>query len=314
MECSEMSDYVLIHGAWQLVLEANAPPDDCRGHRVFTPTLTGLGERVHLLSRDVGLDTHIADVAKLLLWEDLRDIVLVGHSYGGIVVRHVADRLPDRVRSLVYLDAFIPEDGKSLVDHLPDSGKRHREQALAQSNGWKVSPPPASVFAVNAADAAWLDRQCTMHPLSSLEDPDVGEASAEESSDSGSARSARPAFEDGIADAQERFRGLRRPRERAQRLQRRHRWRDRHRVFHPQPTGGALVRHTHFARIFRRWQLSGSPSRKSAAVQGASVRLKGRPGLTTPLLQAPSVLYGLVTFGQFSPISADALFAWNGRS
>jgi pimeloyl-ACP methyl ester carboxylesterase len=168
-----MTDYVLIHGAWhggwcwrrlgRLMTAA--------GHRVFTPTLTGLGERMHLLSRDVGLDTHIADVANLLIWEELRDVVLVGHSYGGIVVRHVADRLPDRVRALVYLDAFVPEDGKSVVDHLPDAGKRYREQALAQGDGWKVPPPPASVFAVNAADAAWVDRQCTLHPLSSFEAP-----------------------------------------------------------------------------------------------------------------------------------------------
>ena len=81
------------------------------------------------------------DVANLLLWEDLRDIVLVGHSYGGIVVRHVADRLPDRVRSLVYLDAFIPEDGKSLVDHLPDSGKRHREQAQPRAMAGRFRRP-----------------------------------------------------------------------------------------------------------------------------------------------------------------------------
>ena len=83
----------------------------------FMTTLTGLGERSHLLSRDVGLDTHIADVANLMIWEDLRDIVLVGASYGGIVARHVADRMPDRIRSLVYLDAFVPENGKALFDY-----------------------------------------------------------------------------------------------------------------------------------------------------------------------------------------------------
>jgi pimeloyl-ACP methyl ester carboxylesterase len=148
MECSKMTDYVLIHGAWRgsWCWKRVRHLMTAGGHRIFTPTLTGLGERVHLLSRNVGLDTHIADVANLLLWEDLRDIVLVGHSYGGIVARHVADRLQDRVRSLVYLDAFVPEDGKSLVDHLTDSGKRYREQALAQGNGWKVPPPPSVTF------------------------------------------------------------------------------------------------------------------------------------------------------------------------
>ena len=169
-----MTDYVLIHGAWhgswcwarvRRLLAVGA-------HRVFTPTLTGVGERSHLLSRDVGLDTHVADVANLMIWEDLRDIVLVGHSYGGVVARHdVADRMPDRIRSLIYLDAFVPENGKALFDYLPDEGKGLRELAVAHGEGWKIPPIPASVFAVNAADAAWVDRQCTMHPLSSCEAP-----------------------------------------------------------------------------------------------------------------------------------------------
>jgi pimeloyl-ACP methyl ester carboxylesterase len=168
-----MTDYVLIHGAWhgswcwarvRRLLAAGA-------HRVFTPTLTGVGERSHLLSRDVGLDTHVADVANLMIWEDLRDIVLVGHSYGGFVARHVADRMPDRIRSLIYLDAFVPENGKTLFDYLPDNGEGDRKLAVAHGDGWRVPPRPASAFAVNAADAAWVDRQCTMHPLSSLEAP-----------------------------------------------------------------------------------------------------------------------------------------------
>jgi pimeloyl-ACP methyl ester carboxylesterase len=169
-----MTDYVLVHGAWhgswcwarvrRLLAAAGA-------HRVFTPTLTGVGERSHLLSHDVGLDTHVADVANLMIWEDLRDIVLVGHSYGGVVARHVADRMRDRIHSLVYLDAFVPDDGKALFDYLPDGGKSDRELAAAHGDGWKVPPRPASFFAVNAADADWVDRQCTMHPLSSFEAP-----------------------------------------------------------------------------------------------------------------------------------------------
>ena len=96
---------------------------------------------------------------------------MVGHSYGGGVARHVADRMPDRIRSLIYLDAFVPENGKALFDYLPDDGKSLRELAVAHGDGWKIPPIPASVFAVNAADAAWVDRQCTMHPLSSCEAP-----------------------------------------------------------------------------------------------------------------------------------------------
>src|SRR5258708_39531274 len=107
-----MTDYVLIHGAWhgswcwarvRRLLAAGA-------HRVFTPTLTGVGERFHLLSRDVGLDTHVADVANLMIWENLRDIVLVGHSYGGVVVRQGAGRLPDPIRSLIYLHSLVPQN------------------------------------------------------------------------------------------------------------------------------------------------------------------------------------------------------------
>lgn len=109
--------YVLVHGAWgggwayrkvdSLLTAA--------GHRVYRPTLTGLGERVHLGTPDVGLGTHVTDIANVLLFEDLRNVVLVGHSYGGMVVTGVADRMPERIRHLVFIDALLPEDGESLV-------------------------------------------------------------------------------------------------------------------------------------------------------------------------------------------------------
>ncbi|KRQ09935.1 hypothetical protein AOQ73_09210 [Bradyrhizobium pachyrhizi] len=168
-----MTDYVLIHGAfhgswcWTRVRRLLAS----KGHRVFTPTLTGLGERSHLLSREVSLGTHIADVTNLMTWEELRDIVLVGHSYGGFVVRHVADQMSDRIRSLIYLDAFVPDNGKALFDYVPDKGNKFRALAATNGDGWKLPPPPASFLAVNAADADWVDRQCTMQPLSTFEVP-----------------------------------------------------------------------------------------------------------------------------------------------
>ena len=166
-----MTDYVLIHGAWhgswcwarvRSLLAAKA-------HRVFAPTLTGIGERSHLLSRDIGLDTHVADVTNLMIWEDFRDVVLVGHSYGGVVARHVVDQMPDRIRLLVYVDAFVPDNGKAVFDYLPDRGKSFRDLAMADGDGWKIPPPPARFFAVNPVDADWVDRQCTMHPLSTLD-------------------------------------------------------------------------------------------------------------------------------------------------
>lgn len=118
VEAQEASrTYVLVHGAWgggwafkrvdSLLAAA--------GHRVYRPTLTGLGERVHLASPDIGLGTHVTDIVNVLMFEDLRDVILVGHSYGGMVITGVADRVPERIRHLVFIDALLPDDGESLV-------------------------------------------------------------------------------------------------------------------------------------------------------------------------------------------------------
>ena len=161
-----MTTFVLVHGAWhgswcwQRVRSALQE----RGHQVFTPTLTGLGERSHLLSPEVDLRTHILDVVNLLRLEDLSDIVLCGHSYGGFVVSGAADELPERIRSLVFLDAFVPEHGHCLVDYAPIA----REQL---TDGWKVAPIPAGVFGVNPADREWVDRQCTPQSMACFEQP-----------------------------------------------------------------------------------------------------------------------------------------------
>jgi len=114
--------YVIVHGAmggswdWRVVDSLLT----LRGHRVVRPDLTGLGERVHLASPSIGLGTHIDDVVNAILWERLHDIILVGHSYGGMVITGVADRIPDRIRRLVYLDAFLPVSGEAALD-LADS-------------------------------------------------------------------------------------------------------------------------------------------------------------------------------------------------
>jgi len=108
--------FVLVHGAWAGGWEWKKVGEELlsRGHTVYRPTHTGHGERVHLSSPDVTLDTHITDVVNVILFEDLHDIVLMGHSYGGMVITGVADRVPDRLRCLVYVDAFLPENGESL--------------------------------------------------------------------------------------------------------------------------------------------------------------------------------------------------------
>ena len=167
-----MATFVLVHGAWhgswcwarvrRTLVEA--------GHQVFTPTLTGVGERSHLLARDVDLQVHVDDVANLVRWEELDDVILCGHSYGGCVISGVADALPDRIAALVYLDAFLLEDGECLHDLLPEE-QRGMQLSLASEHGegWRVPPIPAEIFNVNAGDRAWVDRQCTPQPLATFQ-------------------------------------------------------------------------------------------------------------------------------------------------
>src|SRR3954452_9415811 len=113
--------YVLVHGAWGGGWQWAPVAERLRaqGHRVFTPTQTGLGERKHLLSRDITIDTFVEDIVNMLEAEDLRDVVLVGHSFGGISITGAADRVPDRIRHLVYLDALIVQGGQSVFDGMP---------------------------------------------------------------------------------------------------------------------------------------------------------------------------------------------------
>jgi pimeloyl-ACP methyl ester carboxylesterase len=155
-----MATFVLVHGAWHgsWCWKRVRSALQRRGHEVFTPTLTGVGERSHLLTETVDLRTHTLDVLNLIEWEELNDFVLCGHSYGGMVVSGVADRIPDRVRALIYLDAFVPEHGEALADFAPVSG----DELI---DGWKSPPISAAVFGVNSADRSWVDRQCTLQPV-----------------------------------------------------------------------------------------------------------------------------------------------------
>jgi pimeloyl-ACP methyl ester carboxylesterase len=120
------------------------------GHRLVTPTYTGLGERAHLANPSIDLETHIQDILNVIQYEDLRDIVLVGHSYGGMVATGVADR----VTQLIYIDAFVPDDGQSLLDL--NETARPRMQELAKSgDGWRVPPNPTPPD-TPPADVEWL--------------------------------------------------------------------------------------------------------------------------------------------------------------
>jgi pimeloyl-ACP methyl ester carboxylesterase len=142
------------------------------GHRVFCPTLTGLGERAHLLSREVNLSTHIQDVVALLEAEELNEVVLVGHSYGGIVITGVAARAKARLRQLVYLDSAIVEDGQSWASiGLPEVVAERRKSAQESSGGVSLPVPKAEVFGLLAsADIAWVQRRMTPQPFGGYEE------------------------------------------------------------------------------------------------------------------------------------------------
>ncbi len=140
-----MATFVLCHGAHSGAWEWRAVIDLLRadGHTVFAPTLTGLGQRVHLANSGVNLETHINDIANEILFEQLSDVVLVGHSYGGMVITGVADRIPERLSQLIYLDALVPQDGQSVADMLgPEVTAQLRQLTDAVGEGWKVPHIP----------------------------------------------------------------------------------------------------------------------------------------------------------------------------
>ncbi|MBV9756124.1 MAG: alpha/beta fold hydrolase [Alphaproteobacteria bacterium] len=167
--------FVLVHGAWHggWCWARVAPLLAAAGHRILTPTCTGLGDRAHLLSPAVGLDTFIDDVAAAIATEELTDIVLVGHSFAGSVISGVADRMPERIAQLIYLDATVLRSGQSPFDMIPPDVVAARRRAAAESSGGLTLPvPPASAFGVDdPADAAWLARHLRPHPLKTYEDP-----------------------------------------------------------------------------------------------------------------------------------------------
>lgn len=171
-----MTTYVLVHGGghggW--CYQRVARRLRAHGHDVYTPTLTGLGERSHLLRDDVDLEVHIQDIVSVLHYEDLREVILVGHSYGGIVITGAADRAIDRVAQLVYLDAAIPVDGESLASMEPmryrlEDGVRDLEGTPVV--GW-LGPEAARAYGVtDDDDVAWMQDRLTPHPARSLTAP-----------------------------------------------------------------------------------------------------------------------------------------------
>ena len=170
-----MATYVLVHGAWhggwcwqkvKALLEA-------QGHRVFTPTKTGLGERAHLMSGTITMDTLVEDIANVIRYEDLHEVILVGHSFGGTVISGVAEKVKERLRGLIYLDAAILENGESMFSQMPEEIVAERKAlALESSNGLSLPVPNAKALGL-LKDAHWdfVKARLTPQPLSTYDTP-----------------------------------------------------------------------------------------------------------------------------------------------
>jgi pimeloyl-ACP methyl ester carboxylesterase len=159
--------FVLVHGAWHggWCWKRVARLLRAAGHDVHAPTLTGLGDRSHLLSESVTLETHVSDISSLLHFEDLTAVTLVGHSYGGMVVAAVAGKAPDRLSQLIFIDAFLPETGRALQDYAP--------VPPARADGWRIPVPvtPTSFGITDPQDVAWVGERLTDQPLGTFTQP-----------------------------------------------------------------------------------------------------------------------------------------------
>ncbi len=163
-----MATFVLVHDAWHggWCWRKLAPFLHARDHQVYMPTLTGLGEHSHLLKREIGLETHIQDVVSLLTFEDLSDVILIGHGYGGMVISGAAEQAAQRITRLVYFDAFVPQDGQSCFDISPGSRIWYYQQANRSGDGWLVPPPPPEFMGVtDPIDSEWLKERMTPMPI-----------------------------------------------------------------------------------------------------------------------------------------------------
>jgi pimeloyl-ACP methyl ester carboxylesterase len=175
--------FVMVHPAWHgaWFWKKLAPLLRDRGHTVFTPTLTGLGERSHLARPDIGLGVHVTDVVNVLTHEELRDIVIVGDSSSGAVVTGVADRVPERIALVVYLDAFVPEDGESVFDLIAPERREVLEALVTtEGDGWllpRFAPPPWETIVrdiwgvTDAADVRWLVERLRPTPVGHFAEP-----------------------------------------------------------------------------------------------------------------------------------------------
>jgi pimeloyl-ACP methyl ester carboxylesterase len=168
-----MSTYVLIHGGWHGGWCWRKVADRLRklGHVVFTPTLTGMGEREHLWTPEVGLVTHTQDIVNLLRFEQLSHAILVGHSYGGAIMTLAADQMTPAIDALVYVDALIPEDGVPGWNGFPEQRQKDLLAGAEQFGGLRIPPPDPSLWGVTSKDdVEWLRACCSPHPIKTMRD------------------------------------------------------------------------------------------------------------------------------------------------
>ena len=161
-----MANFVLVHGAWHGAWCWRRVVDllQAQGHRVHALTLTGVGERAHLLSPDIHLSTHIQDVVAAIDHEELQDVVLAVHSYAGMVGTGVTDRVPERLRHLVYVDAVVPKPGEAWSATHASSTREARMNAARADPLYSFPPPGPELFGLAGEDAAWVARRQTPHP------------------------------------------------------------------------------------------------------------------------------------------------------
>ena len=166
---SSPKTFLVCHGAWSAgwAWKKMHPLMIKAGHRLVTPTYTGLGERAHLAHPAIDLDTHITDMLNVIKYEDRRDFVLIGHSYGGMVATGVADRARDKVKQLIYIDAFVPQDGQSLLD-LNEPARARMQEAAKSGDGWRVPPNPTPAD-TSPDDVAWLNERRVNMPVQCFE-------------------------------------------------------------------------------------------------------------------------------------------------
>lgn len=168
-----MAVFVLVHGTghggwcWQKVV----PALRAAGSEAYAQTLTGVGDRSHLLECGVDLTTHITDVVNLLFYEDLSDVVLVGHSYAGMVITGVAAKAPERLSQLIYLDAYIPDEGESEIDLWPADMRAEIEADAEDSRGCRTPPSPELMGITDRAMAEWVEERTTPHPMATYTEP-----------------------------------------------------------------------------------------------------------------------------------------------